>query len=218
MKKILFLIILILLLPTIIYSFTIPKLSFQEFDKETLLKMLDKKELILVDDIPGTTEQYITAGILINTSPENVWQIITDYTNYPKFYPQTYETVIVKEGEKYKDIKITLKFKFSIISTKVRYILRYFPVEDKRKIAWYLVDGDMKINQGMWTLIPVDNGNKTIAFYSVYTDLKTMGGILKYVLKKEPKMELAIATSTAILVARSTRDRANELYKNGKTK
>ena len=193
-----------------------PSLNFSQYSAEDMAKMLKNKELVFVDDIPGKKEEYVTAGVLINATPEQVWKVITDFSAYPQFYPQVYKTEIVAHNGDFYDVKIILKFKFSIISTKVKYTLRHWLKEKNRIMVWNLVKGDMKIDKGQWTLIPVNDGKQTIALYSVYADLKTMGGIVKFVLKREPKLELAMQVSTAILVARSTRDRVEQLIKEHK--
>ena len=193
-----------------------PSLDFSNYSPEAMEKMLEKQELVFVEDKPGVKEEYITAGVLINASPEQVWKVITDFASYPKFYPQTYKTVILNRGKDYADVKIVLRFKFSIISTKVDYTLRHWFKKKNRIMVWALIKGDMKTDEGQWTLIPVEDGRKTIALYSVYADLKSMGGLVKFILKREPKLELAMQVSTAILVARTTKDRVEKLIKEGK--
>ena len=190
-----------------------PSLDFSSYNPESMVAMLKNKELVFVDDKPGEKEQYVTAGILINATPEQVWKVITDFKSYPQFYPQTYKTEILARNGDFVDVKIVLKFKFSIISTKIKYTLRHWLKEKNRIMVWNIISGDMKINKGQWTLIPVEDGKKTIALYSVYADLKTMGGLVKFVLKREPKLELAMQVSTAILVARSTKERVENLVK-----
>ncbi|GEM_PF-1679141 len=193
-----------------------PDLNFNQYDPASLEKMLQNKELVFVDDKKGAKEQYVTAGILIDATPEQVWKVITDFESYPQFYPQTYKTEIVAQRGNFYDVKIVLKFKFSIISTKVKYTLRHWLKEKNHIMVWNILSGDMKINKGQWTLIPTPDGKKTIALYSVYADLKTMGGLVKFVLKREPKLELAMQVSTAILVARSTKERVEKLISEHK--
>ncbi len=193
-----------------------PNLDFSSYDPNSMLKMFKNKELVFVDDEKGKKDQYVTAGILINATPDQVWKVITDFKSYPEFYPQMYKTEIVAKHGNFVDVKIVLKFKFTIISTKIRYTLRQWLKKKDRVMVWHIISGDMKVNRGQWTLIPVADGKKTIAFYSVYADLKTMGGVVKFFLKREPKLELALQVSTAILVARSTRERVEKLVKEHK--
>ncbi len=195
-----------------------PDLKFDSFDVKAMVQMLKNRELVFVDDFPGKKEQYVTAGIIIDATPEQVWKVITDFENYPSFYPQTYKTEIVERHGNFVDVKIVLKFKISIVSTKIDYTLRYWMKEKNRILVWNLVTGDMKVNKGQWTLIPIEDGKKTIALYSVYTDLKSMGGLVKLALESEPKLELAMQTSTVILVVRSTKEQVEKLLKENKLK
>ena len=60
---------------------------------------------------------------------------------------------------------------------------------------------------GAWELIPLEDGKNTAAFYSSYSDLRSLGYLMENLLQDQPVMELAIASTSAILMARTVRAR-----------
>ena len=71
------------------------------------------------------------------------------------------------------------------------------------RVEWERLDGDFEETYGAWSWIPLERGKRTAVFYSFYVDLAGTGSMVKLALKASPQMEVAISTSTAILVARS---------------
>ena len=164
--------------------------------------------LIIKENEQGGRFKYITSGILINAPPKEAWKTITDYEHYHEFIPDC-EKVETTPGEAENVIytKITVAFKFSILKYKVRYTLRQVHQKDKLRIDWTLKEGDLAEVIGAWELIPLENGKVTAAFYSTYSDLRSLGYLVKYLFKEQPVMELAITSSAAILMIRAVKAR-----------
>jgi len=178
-----------------------------KINPDSVEKLLQEGEILIIkENEQGGRFKFITAGILINASPDVVWNTITDYGHYPEFVPDC-EKVSVSPGEA-ADIlltDITVAFKFSILKYRVRYTLRQVHRKDKLRIDWTLKEGDLAEAVGAWELIPLEEGKKTAAFYSSYSDLRSLGYLVKFMFKEQPVMELAIASTTAILMARAVK-------------
>jgi ribosome-associated toxin RatA of RatAB toxin-antitoxin module len=176
-------------------------------DPDTVEKLLKEGEILIIkENEQGGRFKFVTAGILINATPDEVWKAITDYQHYPEFIPDC-EKVSTAPGDAENVIltSFTVAFKFSIIKYRIRYTLRQVHQKEKLRIDWTLKEGDLAENIGAWELIPLEGGKKTAAFYSLYSDLRSLGYLVKYLFKEQPVMEIAITSTTAILMARAVK-------------
>lgn len=176
-------------------------------DPDAVERLLQEGEILIIkENEQGGRFKFVTAGVLINATPEEVWKTVTDYEHYPKFIPDC-EKVVVTPGDAENVIltNFTVAFKFSIIKYRVRYTLRQVHQKDKFRIDWTLKEGDLAEAIGAWELIPLEGGKKTGAFYSAYSDLRSLGYLVKFLFKEQPVMELALTSTTAILMARAVK-------------
>jgi len=179
-------------------------------DLETIEKLLKEGEVLIIKESgPGERFKYVSAGVLINAPPEKVWDIITDYERYPEFVPDC-EKAEVEPGDAENTVhtKFTVAVKFSILKFRVWYTLRQVHQKSRWRIDWNLKEGELAQNVGAWELIPLEEGKLTAAFYSLYSDLRSVGFLVKWLFKEQPVMELAITSTTAILMARAMKARA----------
>ena len=178
-------------------------------DPDTIEKLLKEGEILIIkENEQGGRFKFVTAGILINATPDETWKAITDYQHYPEFIPDC-DKVVTAPGDAENVIltSFTVAFKFSIIKYRIRYTLRQVHQKEKLRIDWTLKEGDLAEDIGAWELIPLEGGKKTAAFYSLYSDLRSLGYLVKYLFKEQPVMEIAITSTTAILMARAVKAR-----------
>ncbi len=69
------------------------------------------------------------------------------------------------------------------------------------------MEGDFDKSVGGWHLTPARGGKATIAWYSTFTNLKSMGRLVKGLLEEQPALEMAIQVSTAVTVVQKLRER-----------
>ncbi len=178
--------------------------------KDTLNRLLAAGELLIVREGPGGRLAMITSGILIDKPPEAVFKTIADYPNYPQFMPSTEECEVVHSEGDVKDVRYAIKFKFLIFSFTVDYVLRT-TLHPSTDVTWNLLSskgGKLRKSFGSWKLYPVDGGQRTAAFYSVYSDISNVVPGLGSFIKKDPSMETAINVSTCILVLHAMKNRS----------
>jgi len=155
--------------------------------------------------------QFISSGTLVNTNPERVWEVITDYEHYHEFMPQTERVKIKSRNENTLAVEYNLNFKFTIIKLNMHYVLStvLHPPFD----IWWSIKKDEKNDiaetTGRWEIIPYGK-DKTLIFYTIYTDLKSSGKIMSFFLNQQPQLGLAIQVSTATLVVESVKKRAED--------
>ena len=105
-------------------------------------------------------------SIDIEATPEQVWDLITDFESYPSFVPNQTGARLLSKGEG----RWRVEFELSI-ARKLRYTLD-LTGERGKGLRWTLVEGDMmKGNEGGWHLTPLPDG-RTRATYEISVELK----------------------------------------------
>ena len=110
---------------------------------------LKKGELIFL----GEEGQY-TSRLLINSTMDNAWQVLTDYDNFAKFLPGVISSEIIEsKGDRkvFEQINKVKTLVFSIESRVQVATIESYPGQ----IAFEAVDGDLKSMDGSWKLEPV---------------------------------------------------------------
>lgn len=170
-----------------------------------LAALLEAGSFVLVEDEKGKLVRT-TSGILVDAPPDECRAVIEDYAGYKSWMPQLTRSELVSRKGGASDVAFTLSFRFSVFSKSLDYDLRYKSKGDAR-IEWERIGGDFEESYGAWSWIPLDRAKRTAVFYSFYVDLGGAGSMVKLALKASPQMEVAISSSTAILVARSFKAR-----------
>ena len=179
-------------------------------DQTVIHQLTGGSPLVVVEEHEGGGLKLVTGGVLVEAPPEAVWAVITDYSKYPDWMPEVEEVTVIKDNGRVKDIKYDLLFKISIITRKITYTLRKISKEPTR-IEWELVEGDFDHSIGGWQLVPTRGGEATMAYYSTYTNLRSMGALIGGILKQQPALEMAIQVSTAVTIVQTLRDRVEAL-------
>lgn len=173
----------------------------------TLASLLDAGNWVLVEEKKDGTLARTTSAVLVDATPAQVREVLEDFESYREWMPQLTKSDVVARKGTSTDVAFTLSFRFSVFSKSLDYTVRYKPKGDDR-IEWERVAGDFDENHGTWTLVPLERGKKTAVFYGFFVDLSGLGTMVKMALKASPQMEIAIATSTAVLVARALKTRS----------
>ena len=91
----------------------------------------------------------------IAAPPEAVWNILTDYENYPGFVPGAKSYKVI--GRKGNKIKVESEGRRII---KLRATLMYMEKKDEMYIEWRRLSSNINLNRGTWQLEPlVIDGN-----------------------------------------------------------
>ena len=100
-------------------------------------------------------------SIIINTSPDVLFQVITDYEKYPEFLKEVEKIEILSRT----DARVRVRYTVSLIK-KVQYTIDLVETPSS-SVRWSLVEsGLMKSNVGGWKLKDLGNGS-TEATYDV---------------------------------------------------
>lgn len=189
----------------------IPKLRNTIGEKE-LASMLTREGVVLIHQKSNSAApQFISCGEIVNAPPGRVWEVLTDFEHYHEFMPQTEKVRIKSKNENTLAVDYNLNFKFTIIKLNMHYVLS--TVLNPPYDIWWSIKKDEKNDisetTGRWEIIPAGK-DKTMIFYTIYTDLKSSGKIMSFFLSQQPQLEIAIQVSTATLVVESVKKRAEE--------
>ena len=99
-------------------------------------------------------------SIEVAVSPEQFFEVVTDYESYPEFLPDMEGAEVLQRREETAEARFTLN-----LIKRISYTLTL--VENRpHEVTWSLKDGPFKKNDGSWTIEPVGDG-RTRATYRV---------------------------------------------------
>ncbi|MGC9524441.1 MAG: SRPBCC family protein [Limnospira sp.] len=103
----------------------------------------------------GNNGQY-TGEILVNTSADTAWKVLTDYENFPRFMPTVIDSQLLTTQGNQKVFELVYQIRVMVIDKRIR--VRIANVETyPQKIAFKLVEGDLRSLQGTWTIQPISS-------------------------------------------------------------
>lgn len=181
-------------------------------DVATLKSLADRGSIVIVDNDEKGRPELVTAGTVVDATPETVYGVITDYDKFPEFMPQVESCKIVKQRDDgTRDVEFGIKVKVSVVTQRVKYTARFHKYVPNEKVAFEFVDGDIKDGGGSYVLVPYDGGKKTLMFYSTVSDIKSAGYFTRKIVEDQPSMEGAMLVSTAQVVSGAVKKRAEKL-------
>ena len=110
---------------------------------------LRKGELVFL----GENGDY-TCRLLVKTSMDNAWQVLTDYESFAEFLPGVINSELIESNGDRKIFEQTNKVKTFVFSVESRVkiaTVEFYP----KQIVFEAIDGDLKSLNGQWLLEPV---------------------------------------------------------------
>lgn len=137
-------------------------------------------------------------SIVIDVTPEQLFDVVVDYEKYPQFLPEVKSAKVTFGSGSIKEVTYSIDIKAKVIS----YTLKH-TAEKPGKVSWSFVRGEMmKGNDGSWTLKPAPGGG-TEATYSI--DLKLSALVPSFI-------EKALAEQQLPLLLANFKKRAESLH------
>jgi len=204
----------LLLVGLALLGLTIPKppressfdYNFSALDQTTIKSLAQQGSLVIVRQRKDMSLINVTAAKVVNAPPEVVWAVLTDFEHYPKFMPQTTdEKVLERQGDMVL-IEQTLAIKvWQLPSVDITYRLAY-QLEPMTRIRFWHAAGQMEGTYGGWDIMP--SGTQTFVFYTLYSDLTSLGWGLGSVMKSQPDFMTGINITTATMVVKAIKEEA----------
>ncbi len=101
----------------------------------------------------GEAGEY-TARILVTSSVDTAWQVLTDYNNFDRFLPDVTDSELIASQGDRKIFEQISQVKAFVFSTEARVkvaVTESYP----EHIAFNAVDGDLETMDGKWLIEPV---------------------------------------------------------------
>ncbi len=175
----------------------------QTLDESTLKALLNKGELVLLDEENGRIK-HIDYAILINAPLDNVWQVMTDFESYPEFIPGQKVSKIIDRQSNDVMVKSAVEFKFMGVGSTVKYTTKYIINKPE------LITFDTKKNRatGSYKLIPIDGGKHVVLFRSKDIENDNFTGVVKILIDKKSEMESSLYLSPLRINMKAIKKRA----------
>ncbi|MUG92061.1 cyclase/dehydrase [Scytonema sp. UIC 10036] len=154
--------------------------------------------------VTGEKGKY-TARVLVTTSLDTAWEVITDYNNFSKFLPNVVSSKVVSTNKNQKVIEQVDSRQVLLLRVKSR-IRSAITETEKSRVDFQLLDGDLKSMKGYWLIEPIaqytggkptqvlitqvveaqpKSGTPAKVFYGVFKDsLNNMMGAIKQEVEK----------------------------------
>ncbi len=126
--------------------------------------------------ITGENGQY-TARVLISTSVDTAWAVLTDYSNTPKFMPHVVSSQVITAKGNQKVVEQVDVRQVFFLSARSR-IRSAITETAKTRIDFQAIDGDLKSLKGYWLLEPI----------APYTGAKAKQMLITQVIAVQPKV------------------------------
>jgi ribosome-associated toxin RatA of RatAB toxin-antitoxin module len=163
---------------------------------ESLMPLLAKGELSLVESAPDGSLAQVTCMALVNSPPGRTFETITDFQNYSRFVPHVIESKIVDRNAEFTDVR----FEIDLPLSSIKYVMRY-RYNGITSIDIHVAGGDIKTGVYRWDICPV--GNRTVAMYSLHTKVGESSWFLRKILKSQPGLEHTINLATGNVLVKA---------------
>jgi hypothetical protein len=130
------------------------------------------QEEILVEKIEDSLGlPGIRAMFTISASRDELWEMLTDYKNFPKIYGGIDSLSVLAEDEHSAKVEI---FQTALVK-KLRFVLQRNYVREGYRLTWERLSGDLKYIQGSWEIIDSPDHNTKLV---IYTSFFKYGGLV----------------------------------------
>ena len=120
---------------------------------------------VVEEEINGKT--FSVAKTTIKASPAAVWQVLTDYGNASRVFPQVRRSQVVEDRGSSKLLKH--KVAPSGLPGTYEYVVEVKECPLK-SLEWHRKSGSFKEVDGFWKLESIDGGHSTLVTYSAHVE------------------------------------------------
>jgi len=144
-----------------IFCLSQPSLGIQQLER-VLLQISSTERAALQDNqvsLIGEKGVY-TGRILVQSSVDQAWDVLTDYHNYPEFLPNVVSAQVLEANGNQKVFEQIQKVSVFFVNRETR--LKIAVTENQfTDINFNLVEGDVNTLDGSWDLIPITQAKES---------------------------------------------------------
>ncbi len=113
---------------------------------------------------------HATQRTIINASPQQCFDVVTDFERYPEWASDIKSASIVARDEEGRGGDV--QFRAAAMGRSTTYTLRYYYGSNPLRVAWRQIEGDITSKiEGEYEFNPVEEGTKTEVVYHLAADL-----------------------------------------------
>ena len=113
--------------------------------------------------------EQATERMMMRTTPERLWDVVTDFPKYPEWAADLKEVTVVQRDPDGRPAMV--RFRAGAFGRSTTYTLAYDYTEAPRRLTWKLVQGDITSKlDGSYDFEPV--GDEVEAVYHLEVDLR----------------------------------------------
>jgi len=127
----------------------------------------------------GGAPTYVAEGI-VAAPPARVWALVSKCADYTKNMPSIVASKeLSRSGDESSqfttvcEVTADVPFPFSDFTSVSRATLTVDAKSGSYTRTWTLLSGDYEVNDGSWSLVPVDGGKKTKVTYRIHVKPKS---------------------------------------------
>lgn len=137
---------------------------------EDVRRRLAAGEVVVTDELPpgaSETAHGGTAVAILRASPEQVWRVIVDYREHPRYYPRVTSAELVEQDAR----RAIVHYRVTVGPFSFRFYMEKYPDPLRRRVEWHLAEGRphglFRENSGYWQINPADDGRASLVTYAI---------------------------------------------------
>ena len=113
---------------------------------------------------------HATQRTIINASPQQCFDVATDFERYPEWASDIKSATIVTRDKEGRGGDV--QFRAAAMGRSTTYTLRYYYGSNPLRVAWRQIEGDITSKiEGEYEFNPVEEGTRTEVVYHLAADL-----------------------------------------------
>jgi ribosome-associated toxin RatA of RatAB toxin-antitoxin module len=184
--------------------------KIDRLDVKTLSSLLDSGNLQWYEPRPDKGEWDAVVMMKVHSSPEIIWDVITDYENMCDIMDSTY---IFCETEWKKDNKARNNYMLETNSFNLKTFIEMVDIAEEYppyRLRVNTIEGGLKGRELDFIIIPTEKTNETVVYLRYYAHMKSMGMTMRASLAILPSSEWPVTAASANYHLRVQRNEAEK--------
>lgn len=163
---------------------------------DSMTPLLEKGQLVLVEQAKDGKFGSATGIVLINAPPEKVWPTLLKMEVWKDFMPKVTTSDVVRRDKEEMDVNFVL----DVPGPDTDYTIRYTKDDAKRTLSGKWLKGDLEGSKWFWKVEPAAGG-KTLLSQQV--SVKNFSSILASVEDEQQTMTVGVNVSSALAAGKA---------------
>jgi ribosome-associated toxin RatA of RatAB toxin-antitoxin module len=170
---------------------------------DSMLPLLEKGQLVLVEQTKDDKFGTATGIVLINAAPEKVWQTLIKMEEFRNFMPKITTSEVLRRDKDELDVR----FVVDVPGPDTDYTIRYTKDDARKTLSGKWLDGDLKGSRWLWKVEPAPGG-KTLLSQQV--SVKNFSSILASVEDEQQTMTVGVNVSSALAAGKGLKRKCEQ--------